>query len=98
MINVELRDSLDEGGDLGTLSPPSSDVGPALPSVNDTRYPLLRLIDPYGETVFSSYQMRGLIPELEQRHRETGDAALSEILSLAEKLQGRRAFLVFMGD
>src|SRR6266536_4166618 len=37
-----------------------------LPDFEDERYPYLRLIDPYGATMFSYYQMAGVLPELER--------------------------------
>jgi len=96
-ITVELRTSL-EGGVSESLDPPAMDVGRSLPDFDDRRYPLLRLIDPYGDTIFSSYQMVELIPELRKRHLETDDEVLREVIRLAEACQGKRSFLVFMGD
>lgn len=96
-ITVELNDVLGEDP-IGTLIPPSADVGFALPDFDDARYPLLRLIDPYGDTIFNSYQMTGLIPELAARLEETNHQVLAEVIALAERCRTRRSYFVFLGD
>lgn len=97
-ITTELRDA-PEWESTETVRHRGPDVGGAMPDFNDRRYPLLRLVDPYGDTLFSSYQMAGLIPELIQRHAETHNVALEEVMRLAEKCRDRRrSYLVFIGD
>jgi hypothetical protein len=34
--------------------------------VDDAAYPTMRLIDPYGETMFSSYQCDAMLPDFER--------------------------------
>ena len=96
-ITVELRRSLEDDV-IETLEPSNANVGGAIPALDDSRYPLLRLVDPYGDTAFSSYQMIGLIPELIQRYEETHDAVLADVIRLAECCRARRSYLVFIGD
>ncbi len=96
-ITVELNAALGEDP-IGTLRPQGADVGFALPDFEDARYPMLRLIDPYGDTVFNSYQMTGLIPELAARLEETNHQVLAQVIELAERCRMRRSYLVFLGD
>lgn len=37
------------------------------------------LVDPYGNTILSSYQMVGLLAELQARLAETGDSSLAAL-------------------
>ena len=76
-----------------------TNVARALPAFDDQRYPLLRLVDPFGDTIFSSHQMTGLIPELRARLAETGDPSLADAIAAAERCQARDlTWLVFIGD
>jgi hypothetical protein len=96
-ITVELRSSI--GGDLiETLEPRGANVGDVMPEFDDERYPFLRYVDPNGDTAFSSYQMTAVIPELVRLHESSHDAVLAEVVRLAEKCQGRRSYLIFLGD
>ena len=96
-IGIELFDEID-------LHPSGSEaiqtnVARSLPEFNDERYPLLRLVDPYGNTVFSSYQMVGLLAELKARLAETGDTSLAEAIAAGERCKARpRTWLLFRGD
>lgn len=82
-------------------SPPQV-VFPA-PPIDDESFPLLRLIDPYGDTFFSSYQMRGLRPEV-RRLKEVAESRrqrglLEEVDELAALCEASpHSFLVFVGD
>jgi len=74
-----------------------------LPAFDDHRFPLLRLVDPYGTTQFSSYQMKGLIPELEDLLNVTEAPGrrrlLEEVLNLAGRCSDEpHSCLVFLGD
>ena len=76
---------------------------PDLPSLGDD-YPLLRFVDPYGETYFSSRQMAGLRAELSRLHyrtasEEDGSSFAAELEEMASEC-ARRAhwFLVFIGE
>jgi hypothetical protein len=74
-------------------------VGDALPAFDDQRYPLLRLVDPYGKTIFSTYQMVGLLAELQSRFTETGHSSLAEAIAAGERCQARLGtWLAFLGD
>jgi hypothetical protein len=76
----------------------SGDTGILLPPLAALEYPLLRLVDPYGDTYFSSYQMAGVIPELERLALEKTSGVLLEVLELARLCSTRRSYLVFVGD
>lgn len=96
-IGIELREDIDlhpSGGEAIQLN-----VARSLPEFNDQRYPLLRLVDPDGETIFSSYQMVGLLAELESRLAETGDSSIAEAIVAAKRCKAKpRTWLVFNGD
>lgn len=74
-----------------------------IPSSNDASFPLLRGLDPYIDTTFSSVQMRWLVPELEAL-RETvgGDGEkrlIDEVLDLAHVCaKSPHHVLVFVSD
>jgi hypothetical protein len=97
-VGIALRQDLD----LAPAGPAESiqaNVGDALPEFDDERYPMLRLVDPYGDTIFSTYQMVGLIAELEARFAETGDSSLAQAIVAAEHCKARvGTWLVFIGD
>ena len=97
-IAAELRHS-PGGAGIETLVPPGSDLGTVLPQFDDLRYPLLRLVDPYGETLFSRYQMAALLPELERLKADRNDDLLDQLLRLAQRCRDRpHSFLAFVGD
>ena len=81
------------------MSPRGTDLGHLLPDFDDLTYPLLRLVDPYGDTYFSRYQMAGVLPEITRLMELRGDDALAQLTRLAELCRGRpHSFLVFIGD
>jgi hypothetical protein len=81
------------------MSPRGTDLGYLLPDFDDLSYPLLRLVDPYGDTYFSRYQMAGVLPEISRLRLERPDDALTQLARLAEHCQDRvHSFLVFLGD
>ncbi len=51
-----------------------------LADFGDERHLFLSLIDPYGDTIFSSYQMAGVLPELERWAAEDPTAHLGRLL------------------
>jgi hypothetical protein len=70
-----------------------------LPAYDDSRYPSLRLIDPYGDTTFGRYQMVAVIPELEALLRERPSPEIEAVLAAARKwCVDRQMYLTFMGD
>ena len=95
MIRVELRN---EQGEVEQLLD-GVEMGPAhLPGFEDKQYPYLRLIDPYGDTVFSSYQMVAVVPELEALAATRPSHAIEKVLGLARRCSGQRLYLAFVGD
>jgi hypothetical protein len=81
------------------MSPRGTDLGRLLPDFDDLSYPLLRLVDPYGDTYFSSYQMAGLLPEISRLQEQRADDALAQLARLAEHCRDRvHSFLTFLGD
>lgn len=70
-----------------------------VPDYNDSRYPYLRLIDPYGETIFSRYQMVAVLPELETLLVERRLPEIEAVLALARRCAGEvHTYLAFLGD
>lgn len=97
-IAVHVRNS-EAGPRVAGLEPDGADVGSMLPGCDDLTYPMLRLVDPYSETLFNSYQMSGLIPEVQALLTTSGDPLIAQLLGLAEQVAARPgAFLVFIGD
>jgi hypothetical protein len=96
-IGIALRDEIDLHPSRGENI--LLNVARSLPEFDDERYPLLRLVDPYGDTIFSSYQMVGLLAELQARLAETGDSSIAEAIVAANRCKNRpRTWLVFIGD
>lgn len=96
-MTVELRRS--HGGDaVETMQPRGANVAGLLPALDDLAYPLLRLIDPYDDTEFSSNQMIGLLPELQRLYEEKRDPLLEQVIKLAEKSRTDGTYLTFVGD
>ncbi len=97
-ITVEARNS-PTGPGVATLDPAGTDIAVVLPDFEDRRYPLLRLVDPYGDTIFSTYQMAGVLAELESLRSETGNVLLDQLIRLAERCRSRpHSYLAFIGD
>ena len=70
-----------------------------VPDYDDTRYPYLRLIDPYGDTIFSSYQMAAVLPELESLLDERPSAEIDAVLALARRCADEvHTYLALVGD
>ena len=98
---VELRDA--SGNRLGrTGESPPKKVLP-LPDAADSAFPLLRGLDPYADTFFTSYQMQWLIQELNAlvSGATTDDERelIAEVLQLAQRCADTpHAILLFVGD
>jgi len=56
------------------------------------------LIDPYGATMFSYYQMAGVLPELERWAAEHPTPHLDRLLELARRCNSADKSLWFIGD
>jgi hypothetical protein len=69
-----------------------------LPAYNDSRYPFLRLIDPYGTTTYGRYQLVAVIPELEALLREGPSSEIEAVLAAARRCADRYLYLTFLGD
>ena len=97
-VTVELRH--DPGGPpIRRLQPAGAHVGDLLPRFDDLAFPLLRLVDPYGETIFSAYQMSVVLPELELLYSRTNEPILRQTISLAEECRRTPgSCLAFLGD
>jgi hypothetical protein len=71
-----------------------------LPPFDDQDYPFLRLIDPYGHTFLSEYQVfHAVLPELERFSATRTSPGLTALITLAGGMasQGHR-YLLFDGD
>lgn len=96
-MTVELRRS--HGGEaVETLQPRGANISALLPDHEDLSFPLLRLVDPYDDTEFSSSQMLGLIPELERLYQESNDPLLRQVIGLADLSRTHGYYLAFIGD
>lgn len=97
-ITVELRPSPD-AAPVARLEPAGADIGALLPEFDDESFPLLRLVDPYGDTYFSRYQMAGILPEIGRLQERRAIEVLGQLADLAEECRRTpHSFLVFVGD
>jgi hypothetical protein len=69
----------------------------------EKEFPLLRFVDPYGDTVFNGLQSEALIPELKRlQSRATSQQQrklMERVLELAEACRSSvHHYLVFVGD
>ena len=87
------------GSIFARLEPEGANVAPFVPDFGDSEFPLLSLVDPYGNTFFSSYQMAGVIPEIAQKATKSAEQLLSQLMGLAITCRDRpHSYLVFIGD
>jgi hypothetical protein len=98
LIRVALQDetgqSIAEGVDL-----PQD----CLPPIEDRRFPFLRYIDPYGDTIFNRLQMDPILDELRLLKAITQDRGKASLLERTEGLAKRcqsetHLYLAFIGD
>lgn len=94
-INVEIRY---EGCETDVVLDGVYLTAAHLPEYDDARFPYLRFIDPYGDTVFGSYQMVAVIPELEALLTERPSPEIEAVLAAARQCAGRGRYLWFLGD
>lgn len=65
----------------------------------DLRFPLLKWVDPWGDTVFNRAQCAELVAELELASEVFGDDGLAPVLALAGRAASEpHSYLVFIGD
>ena len=102
IMNVKLKNNLGEILDMLVDEPPRT-VHRLLERASNGHFPLLRWVDPYGDTHFSCLQMRGPIPELEslgsldldQDERRTLER-IAEMCAVCAR--EAHTFVVFIGD
>jgi hypothetical protein len=92
-INMQLRtehfgELIEDGGIIESRD---------LPAYDDERFPYLRLVDPYGDTMFGRYQMVAVIAELEVLFLEKPSPVVDRLLVLARRC-GIHEYLWFLGD
>ena len=85
------------------IHPLNAELNRLLPQFDDMSYPLLRLIDPYGNTLFSSNQMHGFLPEWDRLIADIHDVEdrklLSQVRDMAETCKKNpHTFIRFRGD
>ena len=73
------------------------------PEWDNEQFPMLRWADEYSLTYFSSYQMRGLIPELEllrsQKSSQLAIQTMDEVMRMAKDCRnGVHEYLVLLGE
>lgn len=100
-VDVHLQN--ESGKRLQSISDPKGIVATLIP-IDDERFPLLRHVDLYGDTIFNRSQCRQLISELEflersQKLKPEASACLDELKKLARKCEGEpHLYLKFVGD
>jgi hypothetical protein len=96
-FTLDLRD--ERGVVLERWSEQSFELAAAMPAYTAADYPYLRLVDPYGDTWFSRYQMEAVIPELERLARERPGEGVEKALEMASRCREMiGAYLLFIGD
>jgi len=98
-MTIQFRD--ESGTVLRSITEGCDELTRQLPAFADPDFPYLGLVDPYGDTWFSSYQMRAVLPEIRRLRETTPDpcSALLELEQLAEECSaGVHVFVVFVGD
>jgi len=91
-----------DGKRLAEAVPPKAALNRLIP-FGDVSFPLLRFVDPYGDTIFNGAQMRGFLPEWSRLIQGVTDKQDSEFLlsvrSMAEKCEKEPHILLrFIGD
>jgi hypothetical protein len=98
-ITVLLR--AESGHVEGSIVEGNVELTRALPPFGDPDFPMLGLVDPYGDTIFNGLQMRSVIPEIQRLKKLTPNppAVLDELEDLADLCaNGIHLYLVFVGD
>jgi hypothetical protein len=91
-----------DGKKLEEFAPPNAELNRLLP-IGNPAFPLLRYIDPYGNTFFNGFQMDGLLQELDHIVANATTSEDSEFLSRVRGMAERckttpHLFLRFIGD
>jgi hypothetical protein len=92
-----------DGKRLDEAAPPAVALNRVLPSFEDESFPMLRFIDPYGNTLFNTNQMFGFLSEWDRLIGAINDDEISKFMmrvrSMAERCQKNpHTFLRFIGD
>jgi hypothetical protein len=92
-----------DGKRLEEAVPENAALNRLLPLFEDVSFPMLRFIDPYGNTIFSTNQMHGFLPEWDRlSQRVTGEEDsqfVSRVRQMAERCKKNpHTFLRFVGD
>ncbi|MEN9646136.1 MAG: hypothetical protein RL238_2805 [Actinomycetota bacterium] len=98
-LTVLLRTA--SGKVLGSLTEDAAQLMRLLPPTGDPDFPYLGLLDPYGDTYFSSFQMQAILPEIRRlKELSTGRSDILDALEeLAEQCRdGVHVYLIFVGD
>jgi hypothetical protein len=67
-----VRQTID-GKRLDEAVPRNAALNRLLPIPEDTSFPMIRFIDPFGDTLFSSNQMIGFLPEWDRLRKDVSD-------------------------
>jgi len=96
-IALELRD---EGGNVLRRVSDSEQLARALPDFDDLDFPYLRLVDPYGYTVFSHFQLvHVVLAEIETLALRSPGQSTQDLVDLARRTASEiHTYLVFVGD
>jgi hypothetical protein len=102
-MGINIRIVSESGKELGCLLDPKNLTKRLLPDVSDNRFHCLRFIDPYGDTVFTRYQLPVLITEIEIMLKRVDDEKVrvhgTAIVELAcRALNDIHQYLKFIGD
>ncbi len=90
------------GKELGLVSKTFGVLDRILP-IGDPRFPMMRYIDPYGNTIFNGAQMYPLLEEIDRLTKEVsseeGKSLLAQIRELAIHCRDHaHEYLRFIGD
>ena len=99
-ISVVLQDI--HGKRIQELEPPGGLLDRLLP-IEDHRFPMLRYVDPYGNTIFNGGQMCPVLEELDRVAARVSGKAEKEILATLRELaiycrDHPHTYLRFIGD
>ena len=102
--NVGIKVALQtiHGKELGMVSKTYGVLDRMLP-IGDPRFPMLRYIDPYGNTIFNGQQMYPLLEELDRLAEEFSSVEETDLLAHVRELAVHcrdhpHEFLRFIGD
>jgi hypothetical protein len=92
-----------DGKRLEEAVPKNATLNRVLPTFEDVSFPMLRFVDPYGNTIFSTNQMQGFLPEWDRLSQgvtaEEDSQFLARVRQMAERCRKNpHTFLRFNGD